>query len=111
MFKMKTLCLSVVFTLGLIFAQSECFAARVSVASTFYRTASVEGIKGVQRLIKMGYKLEQTDSDGNTALCLASLYQNEAAFSVLIRAGLLQRQNVLPHKAKDIPKKLLNQKK
>lgn len=105
MFKKSAFYLSVIFAFSAMCVSPALSAQRMDVANAFYRAASLQGQKGVQRLLQRGYRLEQTDANGNTALCLASAYQDDAAFKVLLRAGASTRARCFTAQSKRNPQK------
>ncbi|MBO5997513.1 MAG: hypothetical protein J6P93_03210 [Alphaproteobacteria bacterium] len=87
MFKKSIVYLLTVSVLNTLYIQPALSAPSVDAASRLYQVAASEGYEGVQRLVRSGYNLERTDANGNTALCLASLYRNDYAFRALAGAG------------------------
>ena len=82
----KTIC-SVV-CLGLVFGHFNAFAQTpTAIANSLYQAAANGDMKYIKSLKKQGFSIEQTDANGNTALCLAMLNNNQKAYKTLLKAG------------------------
>ena len=57
------------------------------VPQIFYQTAISGDLDQLKALKKQGLNLEQVDANGNTALCLAIIHNNQSAYKALIKAG------------------------
>ena len=73
--------------------------ADTSVRDRIYAAASVGNVAELKRLASLGYSLELTDANGNTAYCQAVWSQSRVAVAALIEAGV----NVRPSCLKRIP--------
>ena len=82
----KTIC-SVV-CLGLVFGHFNAFAQTpTAIANSLYQAAANGDMKYIKSLKKQGFSIEQTDANGNTALCLAMLNNNQKAYKTLLKVG------------------------
>ena len=70
-----------------------------SVRNRIYTAASVGNVAELKRLASLGYSLDLTDANGNTAYCQAVWSQNRVAVAALIEAGV----NVRPACLRRIP--------